>query len=82
MLAKAITGATLDRGWDTSYNICFPKQLTDWADFPFIEFVPTLIQTLGKGKKYKWQTLTAEQSIADTDAPFEDIFQFVDREKQ
>ena len=37
MLAKAITGATLDRGWDTSYNICFPHLKHKWRDFPFIE---------------------------------------------
>jgi hypothetical protein len=79
MLAKAITGATLDRGWDTSYNVCFPKKLEMWMPhFPFLEFRPTLIQTIGKGKKYKYQTLSPAQSKLDTDAPFETIFHYSD----
>ena len=81
MLAKTITGAVLDRGWDTSYNICFPSNIESWKDWPFIEFYPALIQTIGKGKKYKWQTLNAEESKKDIDAPFETIFKFIDRNK-
>jgi len=80
MLAKTITGATLDRGWDTSYNICFPSNIDAWKDWPFIKFYPALIQTIGKGKKYKWQTLSPEESKNDIDAPFEDIFKFIDKD--
>ena len=78
MLAKAITGATLDRGWDTSYNVCFPSNIESWKDFPFIKFYPTLMQTIGKGVYFKWQTMKPENRKLDTDAPFEDIFKFVD----
>jgi len=81
MLAKTITGAVLDRGWDTSYNICFPSNIESWKDWPFIEFYPALIQTIGKGKKYKWQTLNEEDTKKDIDAPFETIFKFIDRNK-
>ena len=31
MIAKTITGAVLDAGWDTSYNICFPKDVNKWT---------------------------------------------------
>tara|TARA_B100000497_G_scaffold104769_1_gene120647 strand:+ start:1462 stop:2139 length:678 start_codon:yes stop_codon:yes gene_type:complete len=79
MLAKAITGASLDREWDTSYNICFLKNINQWTDFPYIKFYPTLIQTIGKGVKYKWETLSPQQSLDDTDPPFDDIFEFIDR---
>jgi len=78
MLAKVITGVALEKGWDTSYNICFPERLEKWINFPFLDFTPALIQTIGKGEKYKWETLTPEDSKLDTDAPFEDIFTFVD----
>ena len=81
MLAKTITGAAMDRGWECSYNICFLKEPSDWTPhFPFITYTPFLIQTLGKGTKYKWQTLSAEESKLDTDPPFNEIFQFVDNE--
>tara|TARA_A100001035_G_scaffold236195_1_gene199996 strand:+ start:1972 stop:2649 length:678 start_codon:yes stop_codon:yes gene_type:complete len=78
MLAKAITGATLDRGWDTSYNICFPHLKHKWRDFPFIRYTPTLMQTIGKSIYYKWQTMKPENSKLDTDVSFEDMFKFID----
>ena len=80
MLAKTITGAVLDRGWDTSYNICFPSNIEAWKDWPFIDFYPALIQTIGKGKKYQWE-YKKNGSIdinGDTDPPFETIFKFID----
>ena len=80
MLAKTITGAALDKGWDTSYNVCFPHNIKAWKDWPFLPFTPALIQTIGKGKKYKWQTLSPEESKKDTDAPFEDIFKYLDKD--
>jgi hypothetical protein len=78
MLAKAITGAALDRGWDTSYNICFLKDMQHWADFPYLKFRPTLIQTIGKGKKYLYETLQPLDQEQNQDPPFEEIFDFVD----
>ena len=79
MLAKTITGAVLDNGWDTSYNICFPHEIEAWEDFPFIEFHPALIQTIGKAELYKWQTLSEKSSELDIDAPFDTIFNFIDK---
>jgi hypothetical protein len=43
-----------------------------------LDFTPALIQTIGKGVMYKWQTLSPEESKLDTDAPFQDIFKLVD----
>lgn len=80
MLAKAITGATLDQGWDTSYNVCFPRQFKKWVNFPHLEFTPALIQTIGKGVKYKWEDMGPENSKLDIDAPFDDIFKYIDKE--
>ena len=80
MLAKIITGATLDRGWDTSYNVCFPGKYKNWVDYPFLPFTPALIQTIGKATLYKWQTLPEELRVLDTDLPFETMFTFIDEE--
>lgn len=81
MLAKLITGAALEAGWDSSYNICFPTEEEAWDGWPGIKFVPTLIQTLGKGKDYKWNFIpgaypSTSAQLKDTDAPFEEIFKF------
>ena len=81
MLAKAITGAVLDRGWDTSYNICFIKDMQYWDDFPYLEFRPTLIQTIGKGKKYLYESLRPGDHQYNTDPNFEEIFEYVDGEE-
>lgn len=80
MLAKAITGAVLDRGWDTSYNVCFLKDMKHWEDFPYIKFRPALIQTIGKGKKYLYEDHPNPDKLREINKspPFEDIFEFVD----
>tara|TARA_B100000900_G_C20543274_1_gene701437 strand:- start:396 stop:1088 length:693 start_codon:yes stop_codon:yes gene_type:complete len=81
MIAKTITGAALDRGYDTSYNVCFPKDLELWQEhFPYVEFVPTLIQTIGKAKKYKWEMLLDEDHELNTDPAFDTIFNLVDKD--
>src|SRR6056300_590225 len=83
MIAKTITGAVLDAGWDTSYCICFPKQVEKWKVntknyFDFIKYMPYLIQTIGRSELYKWQNMKPESLAKDTQPPFEDIFSFED----
>jgi len=84
MVAKAITGAAMDRGWECSYNICFYNDRQKWNFLPYIYqnnkgFRPALMMTLGKGKKYLYQALSAQDQKDNTDPPFETIFEFVDR---
>lgn len=88
MVAKTISGAALDRGWDISYNICFHNDKKKWPkSLPFVSgewgFRPVLMMTLGKGKKYFYQRLSKDGTIANdpkynTDPPFETIFEFWD----
>lgn len=81
MVAKTITGAVMDADLDTSYCICFPKQIEKWeaaGDFPFVKYFPYLIQTIGKASLYKWQNMSADGLKKDTRAPFDDVFEFVD----
>ena len=78
MLAKVITGLVLERGWDTAYNVCFPKAIEKWQNFTFLKYVPTLIQTIGKGKKYLYEYKTPEDREKDTSPPFDDMFKFID----
>jgi len=85
MVAKTITGAALDRGWDVSYNICFYNDRKKWPEsMPFISgnrgFRPVLMMTLGKGKKYFYEILDNERAKLNYDPPFETIFEFVDKE--
>jgi hypothetical protein len=80
MIAKTITGAALDRGWDTSYNVCFPKPLEQWVDFPYLNFSPALMQTIGKGKNYFYEVIPNSWAADNVAPPFEDVFQFVDKD--
>ena len=80
MIAKTITGAALDRGWDTSYNVCFPKPLEQWVDFPYLDFSPALMQTIGKGKNYFYEVIPNSWAADNVAPPFEDVFQFVDKD--
>ena len=91
MVAKAITGAALDRGWDISYNICFYNDRKKWPkSMPYVSgnrgFRPLLMMTLGKGATYFYERLKEDGSVAwdpkfNTNPPFEDIFEFIDRSK-
>ena len=81
MVAKTITGAVCDEGLDTSYCICFPKQIEKWQaaeGFEFVKYFPYLIQTIGKAELYKWQNMSDDGLAKDTRAPFNDVFEFVD----
>ena len=90
MIAKTITGAALDRGWDVCYNVCFYNDKKAWPkDMPFISgnngFRPVLMMTLGKGKKYYYERLRKDGTLKNDPKynykpPFEDIFEFVDKE--
>jgi|13_taG_2_1085334.scaffolds.fasta_scaffold00072_53 hypothetical protein len=92
MVAKAITGAALDRGWDVSYNICFYNDRKKWPkSLPFISgnwgFRPVLMMTLGKAKKYYYERFDSVKGGLmnsleyNPDPPFEDIFEFFDKEQ-
>jgi hypothetical protein len=91
MVAKTITGAALDRGWDVSYNICFYNDKKKWpASLPFVSgnwgFRPILMMTLGKAKKYYFERLIENGTLEkdpkfNYDPPFEDIFEFFDKEQ-
>lgn len=88
MVAKAITGAALDRGWDVSYNICFHNDKKKWPEsMPYVSgewgFRPVLMMTLGKGKEYFYERLKEDGTIQNDpkynkDPDFEKIFEFVD----
>ena len=45
--------------------------------YPFLDFYPTVIQTIGKAKKYQYQNKTPKQLKKDTRPPIDDIFNFV-----
>lgn len=78
ILATTITGAAIDRGWDSSYCVCFPKKINEWHNFPYIKFAPYLIQTIGKGIKFKKDVFSKEKIDLDVRPNFKEIFNFVD----
>lgn len=90
MVATAISGAAYDRGWDVSYNICFHRDKKKWPKYlPFVSgewgFYPVLMMTLGKADSYFYERLIENDTIQrdpkyNNDPPFEDIFEFFDKD--
>lgn len=78
ILATTITGAAIDRGWDCAYCVCFPGDIHQYVKFPYVDYIPYLILTLGKAIKYKADFYTPESISMDIRPNFEEIFQFVD----
>lgn len=79
ILATTITGAAMDRGWDSSYCVCFPS-LQGWGNFPYVEYTPFLIQTIGRGIKFRKDVYRESSMRMDTRPSFETIFEFVEGE--
>lgn len=77
IFACCVTGAALDRGWDTSYCVCYPGELEYWDDFFELEFTPYLLITIGFGQMYRYQRLSPETAKLDIRPPFEDIIKYV-----
>jgi len=80
ILATTITGSAIDRGWDCSYCVCFPKDMDQYVKFPYIEYRPFLIMTIGKGIKFKADVYKKSSMDMDVRPNFEEIFQYVDGE--
>lgn len=78
IIATTITGAAIDRGWDSAYCVCFPKKMDQWFHFPYVEYAPYLIQTIGKADKFKQDYYSKASLELDTRPNFETIFNFVD----
>ena len=82
ILATTITGAAMDQGWNCAYNVCFPKQIEKYKDFPYIDYKPYLIITLGKALKFKKDVFESKSLAADTRPGFDEIFTLVDKDKK
>jgi hypothetical protein len=78
ILATTITGAAIDRGWDCAYCVCFPSDINQYVKFPYVDYCPYLILTLGKATKYKADFYKKESIAMDIRPSFEEIFKFVD----
>ena len=82
ILATTITGAAMDQGWNCAYNVCFPYQIEKYKDFPYVDYRPYLIITLGKALKFKKDVFKPESLAADTRPGFDEIFTLVDKDKK
>ena len=82
ILATTITGAAMDQGWNCAYNVCFPKKIEKYKDFPYVDYPPYLIITLGKALKFKKDVFKPESIAADTRPRFDEIFTLVDKDKK
>ena len=63
----------IEKGIDTSFTLCFDKDLNYWKELPFINRHPVLIMTMGYGKKYRNQPV----KFHDPKPNFETIVKFV-----
>jgi len=92
MMAQMIVGITIEKGWDSSFNICFPSdgdqgilpsnnkdhKKYSWSSmWPDIEYKPFLIQTIGKAKRYLYQERTDKQRLLNTNPTMEDLYKFI-----
>jgi hypothetical protein len=60
LFANTFSGICLENDIDTSYTMCFSKNLDDWIDFSFVKNTPILIMTVGKGKLYRQDVANKE----------------------
>lgn len=92
MMAQMVLGICLEKGWDSSFNICFPrfnskelkqleqvgKKAKSWKDVrPQIKSKPFLIQTIGKASRYLYEERTDKQRLLNTTPTIKDLFEFI-----
>lgn len=55
MFTNSLSALCLENNLDVSYNLCFPKNLSNWSEseFNFLKFKPLLLMTIGKAKTFK-----------------------------
>ena len=80
MICQMIMAGVLDKGYDTGFCVCLPKKddwQEKWKDYPFLEFYPTVIQTIGKATKYQWQCMTPTDREKNTIPHIDNIVDFI-----
>ncbi len=77
MFLKMIMGGALQRGYDSGYCVCFPKTTEGFYSFkkhiPNLEFIPTVIQTIGKATKYQYEHVDPEKWKLNTAPNLDEI---------
>jgi hypothetical protein len=53
LFSNTFTGLCLEEGIDTSFTLCFRRDVEFWQDLPFVKRSPLLLMTVGKGKVYR-----------------------------
>jgi hypothetical protein len=53
LFADALSNYCLEKDIDVSFTGCFPRNVNQWKDFPYVDNKPLLLMTVGKGKVYQ-----------------------------
>jgi hypothetical protein len=78
LFANTFSGLCLENDIDTSYTLCFRRNLEYWKELPFVKRLPLLIITVGKAKTYR-QDIAKKEGWAQNDLKpsYERIVNFV-----
>ena len=60
LFAQNTASLCLEQDIDYSFTSCFPRDVNQWKDIPFVEYRVLLLMTLGKGVYYRRQKAEAE----------------------
>ena len=66
LFANTFSGMCLENNIDTSYTLCFKRELEYWRELPFVKRMPLLIVTVGKAKTYR-QDIAKKEGWAQYD---------------
>ncbi len=66
LFANTFSGLCIEHSIDTSYTLCFRRELEYWRELPFVKRMPLLVMTAGKAKTYR-QDVAKKQGWAQHD---------------
>jgi len=74
LFAQNTAALCLEQDIDYSFTSCFPRDLKQWADIPFVEYRVLLLMTIGYGSYYRRQKAEKEGwSVHDYKPSFETV---------
>lgn len=76
LFAENVAALCLEQDIDYSFTSCFPGDVKQWSDVPFVKHPVVLLMTIGKAKVYRRDFLPQKASDQDYKTAFENVVHF------
>jgi hypothetical protein len=76
LFAQNVAALCLEQDIDYSFTVCFPGDVEQWSDIPFVKHPVLLLMSIGKAEMYRREFLSSQSNANDYKTAFENVVQF------